>query len=107
MDRTFNYDDLGASFEIPEKISVGTNLRFHAGFRQAEEFGDYVVIKRWQLINSLGLLINWKCDYFQDPKADIEAIEDEDIANKVANLILRVVSVFYHYMLELRTVEKK
>ena len=103
MDRTFNYDDLGASFEIPEKISVGTNLRFWAGFRQAEDYGDYVVIKRWQLINSLGLLTNWKCDYFPDPTIDLETIED----SKVAYVVVRVVSDIFKYMVDAKAIEKK
>ena len=103
MDRLIKYDDLKASFELPEKISVGVNLRFWAGWRQAEDHGDYVVIKRWELINSLGLLTNWKCDYFKDPKASLDDIEDV----RVADLVIRIVSDIFQYMLGLRAVEKK
>jgi hypothetical protein len=102
MDKHFEYPELKASFDLPEKISVNTNLRFWAGWRQAEDAGDYVVIKRWELVKSLGLLENWQCEYFADYKLSLDEIED----TRIADLIVRSVADVFQAMLKLRVTEK-
>lgn len=103
MERLIEYPELGASFQLPEKITVRMHLRFWAGWRHAEEIPDFVVIKRWETIVGLGFLTEWKCDYFPDPKVGLDEVDDP----KIADLIVRVVASVYQYMLELRAIEKK
>jgi hypothetical protein len=103
MECLIEYPELEVTFELPEKISVNTNLRFWAGWRQAEDAGDFVVIKRWELINRLGLLTKWQCAYFPDPKVDLDEVDNA----RVADVVVRAVASVFQYMLELRAIEKK
>ena len=103
MDRLIDMPELGASFELPEKISVKQSLQFWAGWRQADEMGDMVVVERWKLVNRLGLLTNWKCEYFADPKQSLDDAEDA----RIADVIIRAVAAILTYMIGLRNVEKK
>ena len=102
MERIREYPELEASFELPEKVTVQTDLRFWAGWRQSDDYGDYVIIKRWELIVRLGLLNNWECPYFENPKQPLDEIED----GRVADLIVKVVADVVQYMKGLRAVPK-
>lgn len=96
-----NLEDLEASFRLPEKIDTRTSLRYWARVTQTIT-SDLRFINEWEAVNDLGLIQDWKCEYFPDPTVPIETIND----NRVANLIMRVVVEIWVRMSEMRRISK-
>lgn len=105
MDRKVELKEHGVSFKLPDVISVRDLLRFQAGYAQSSQGPDkdLVFVKRWELVNELGLLEDWKCEYWPDPKASLMDAENP----KVAYMVISVVNEVFTQMMTLREVPKK
>lgn len=94
--------DLNITFDFPEKVSVKDTLRFHAFWAQTNG-DDMVFVKRWEFVNELGLIKDWKCEYYPDPKQPLEEVEDPRIATAVIEALMHV----YTFVTGRRNTEKK
>jgi hypothetical protein len=104
MDRTIELKEHGVSFSLPDIINTRDMLRFQAAWAQsaAGPHKEYVFVKRWELVNDLGLLENWKCEYHSDPKASLMDADDP----RVAYMVIAVLNTIFEKMMTLREVSK-
>ncbi len=91
---------VGVKFTIKEKITIKDTLRFWSGWTQAT--GDMSIIDRWALVNDIGLIDKWECEYF-DHKTPLDELEDARAANAIMDVLARIMT----HMLELRATQKK
>ena len=63
---------------------------------------DLVFVKRWELVNELGLLKDWQCEYYPDPKASLMEADDP----RIAYVVIDVLNAIFAKMLALRDVPK-
>ena len=103
-ERHIDLPDHGVSFDLPDVINARTMLRFHAAWGQLAQgaLKDLVFVNRWSLINELGLLTNWKCEYLPNPDVNLLEIEDE----RVGYMIIALLNTLYFKILALREVPK-
>ena len=104
MDRKIELKEHGVSFKLPDVINVRNLLRFQAGWAQTAQGPDkdLVFVKRWELVNDLGLIEDWECEYYPDPNASLMEAEDE----RIAYAIIEALNEIFMRMLTLREVPK-
>ena len=104
MDRKIELKEHGVSFSLPDVVSVRSMLRFQAAWAQTTQGPDkdLVFVKRWELVNDLGLLQDWKCDYF--PKPDASLMEADD--PRIAYMVIEALNEIFVHMMALRDVPK-
>lgn len=80
-------DDLGVSFEIPDRFTVREQLAFRS--RIAGTAGDVALIRYWHA--AISVISDWQCELVPDPAAldmDTEAsVQVADIVQWTANAV--------------------
>ena len=61
---TYTNEDLGLSFDVPDKVPVKVQLRFRRAIANGIRSDDTYAIY-WQ--GSLHLIENWQCEHVDDP----------------------------------------
>ena len=104
MDRKIELKEHEVSFKLPDVINARDMLRFQAGWTQTAQGPDkdLVFVKRWELVNELGLLQDWECEYYPDSNASLKDADDP----RVAYMVIAVLNELFMKMMTLREVPK-
>ncbi len=96
----FENQDLGVSFDLPDKITVGDQLRYKGRvYRNGAEIED-IYVRYWY--GARGMVQNWQCEVLPDANADIETLDNRN----AADVIFWTGNVVAGHMVTLGNVEK-
>jgi hypothetical protein len=77
----FENDALGVSFDLPERITVGDQLRYKGRIYTAGMVSEDIYIRYWA--GARGMIKNWQCEAMPDVMVNIEDEEDPTVADIV------------------------
>lgn len=72
-------DKLGASFNLPDRITVRQQLAYFSEAGLAH--GDELFLRLWY--GARKLISDWKCEAFPDPSVNLDEVDDPRIAEVV------------------------
>lgn len=96
----FENTELGVSFDLPEKITVGDQLRYKGRVYAYGANVEDIYLRYWA--GARGIVQNWQCEAMPDLVSDVETIETP----AAADVIFWVGNVVAGHMATLGTVEK-
>lgn len=96
----FENTELGVSFDLPDKITVGDQLRYKGRIYIYGASTEDIYVRYWA--GARGIVQNWQCEVFPDQMADIEKVENPDMAD----VLFWVGNVVAGHMATLGSVEK-